>query len=490
MTDQVIEHPTYMEHIRHFFEDIDLEHMKTIGIDLSTYDQLKDNSTDVFFQTEPPGANMPPEADRKWSSEKSQSFMNWIRDGHPLGVPKRSSALKLDVNVSRIRKDVRDLSSDEILQLKAAFQGIINRPIDDPNSYYSIAGLHWYPLPFKCKHHESRYNPWHRAYLMVFEDALRSVPGCEDVTLPYWDILTEPPAYLYDHPLGAYTLPENIHNNYPAGYITQRYSATDIANNVQTEDISTTIGLAMSEPFWEDFVTFTGQGIEAAHDAGHGACGITISNPDAASFDPLFWFFHANWDRLWWIWQIQVHATTQWSFRSTIKGSTAFLEAPFNDLDPFSLNVGETIDLSGLDVSYEPYSEAEILDGEIRFGVPRFGSTSARISPNVSTGEMVSIRLKGIDRINIPGSFRAILEADGKEIGRRTFFQSTIPQDCENCRNQRKINLDFNVQLLRITNKSLNARIELVTPLTGIGKNIPLHACGNPSINVRHLLTN
>ncbi|MDQ2707547.1 MAG: tyrosinase family protein [Actinomycetota bacterium] len=39
------------------------------------------------------------------------------------------------------------------------------------------------------------------------------------------------------------------------------------------------------------------KGIWQAHDAGHPACGTTMSTPDAAAFDPIFWFFHANWDR-------------------------------------------------------------------------------------------------------------------------------------------------------------------------------------------------
>ncbi len=49
MADQIIENPTYMEHIRHFFDDVDLEHMSRVGIDLSAYESLKARSTDVYF---------------------------------------------------------------------------------------------------------------------------------------------------------------------------------------------------------------------------------------------------------------------------------------------------------------------------------------------------------------------------------------------------------------------------------------------------------
>lgn len=30
---------------------------------------------------------------------------------------------------------------------------------------------------------------WHRAYLVRFENALRSIPGCQDVAVPFWDEL-------------------------------------------------------------------------------------------------------------------------------------------------------------------------------------------------------------------------------------------------------------------------------------------------------------
>ena len=38
-----------------------------------------------------------------------------------------------------------------------------------------------------CNHGNVLFPTWHRAYLLRLEDALRSIPGCEDVTLPFWD---------------------------------------------------------------------------------------------------------------------------------------------------------------------------------------------------------------------------------------------------------------------------------------------------------------
>ena len=99
-----------------------------------------------------------------------------------------------------------------------------------------------------------------------------------------------------------------------------------------------------------------------------------------------------------------------------------------------------------------------------------------------------SIRLKGIDRLSIPGSFRAILRADGEEIGRRTFFQSTEPGDCSSCREKARINLDFLVDVDQVLGKALSTSIETITPDPEFGGMIPLTACGNPTLNVRLLM--
>ncbi len=478
MPDEIIPNPTYMEHIRHFFEEVDMEHMIRLGIDLSTHPSLMARSTDVFFQTRPPNAFMPPEPNRKWSVERSTTFQNWIANGHPFGKPIPQQPQP--GNVSRIRKDARDLSAAEIDKLSTAFQGLMDRAPDDPNSYFVIAGIHWFPRPTFCKHHEDRYNPWHRLYINRFEDALRTVPGCADVTMPYWDITAAPPDFLFQPPFASYTLPEEIHPDYPAGYTTKRFTAQEIAQNVMDFDIPAVIDLAMVQPTWTEFTSF----IESAHDSGHPACGETLATPNAASFDPLFWFFHSNWERLWWQWQQIMQATTLWTFRNTITGSTAFLDTPpFNELKPFPQTADKTIDLSKMDIGYASPPITPIVNP------PFAGSLAANRRMRASGSPRVSVRLKGVDRLAIPGTFVAVLKADGQPIARRAFFQSTEPLACENCRNHALVNLDFLVESEKIAGSALTFDIELLDredPRKG--QRMPLYACGNPTVNIRMLL--
>jgi len=486
MAESEIENPTYLGDIRQFFDPVDLKHMGQLGIDLSTYAALKERATSVYFQTKPPNASMPPEAARKWSVERSETFANWIRNGFPLGEP-TPTIPTTPLNVDRVRKDANALDQGEIDTLTRAFQGVMDRDPADPGGYFVLAGLHWFPAPNECLHHEDRYNPWHRVYVTRFEDALRSVPGCESVTLPYWDISERPPEFLFNPPFASYTLPADIHNMYPAGYATARFDRDKITQEVAADGIVDIIAHAMQQPMWGDFITFVGFGIEAAHDTGHGAIGPTMSTPDAAAFDPIFWFFHANWDRVWWQWQQIMGATTLTSFRSTILGSTDFLESPFNGLPPFETTADETVDLSAMGISYtQPAGQAP--DFVPTVSRARLGSLRAVEGIRVDEAPQASVRLKGIDRLSIPGSFRAILRADGELIGRRTFFQSTEPVDCANCRERAKIDLDFLVNVDELLGKSLSASIEVILPVPEFPATIPLAACGDPTLNVRLLV--
>jgi tyrosinase len=484
MPESVMENPTYLGDIRHYFEPVDLEHMARLGVDLSTYESLKSNATAVYFQTKPPDAAMPPDPERKWSEERSKTFANWIRNGFPLGDPTPEPTGPVE-GVERLRKNASELEAAEIQALAQAFQGIMDRAPDDLNGYFTLAGWHWLPVPGECPHHEDRFLPWHRVHLKKFEDALRSVPAVESVTLPYWDITDKPPTFLFDPPFDSYKLPKSIGPNYPAGFKTERFTRDEIAQKVIQEDIPGIIDHALVQPHWGDFVTYVHRGLEAAHDSGHGSTGPTMAQKDAAAFDPIFWLFHANLDRLWWQWQQAMSATTVTKFRSTIMGSSDFLDPPFNDLRPFTgTTVDQTIDLAAMGISYtQPAPPAPLL---VRRAL--VGSLRAAEKPRVHEAAQASVRLKGIDRLSIPGSFRAILRADGEVIGRRTFFQSTEPVLCAHCRERAKVDLDFVVDADQVLGKTLSTSIEPVAPDPEVGATVPLTAVGDPTLNVRLLL--
>jgi tyrosinase len=143
--------------------------------------------------------------------------------------------------------------------LVRAFLGIQALPPDNTKSFFYISGLHG--LPYRgpgetdpawwggyCWHGSVLFPTWHRIYLLYLEDALRSIPGCQDVTLPFWDQLvnletgTEPIPWIltspvfgldnrkFRNPLYSYTLQQalvekvdNQRYSKHKGYETVRY---------------------------------------------------------------------------------------------------------------------------------------------------------------------------------------------------------------------------------------------------------------------------
>jgi len=108
-------------------------------------------------------------------------------------------------NNQRIRRSLRELEdlhakgdTAPLEKLMLAWKGIKELPVTDPNSLFSIGGYHGEPFRDEgatdgnywggyCNHNNILFPTWHRVYLHKIENALRSIKGCEDVTLPYWD---------------------------------------------------------------------------------------------------------------------------------------------------------------------------------------------------------------------------------------------------------------------------------------------------------------
>jgi hypothetical protein len=162
--DPVVPSPTYMADIRFFFRPVDVDHMGTMGIDLGTYDGVKNNALVILAHTAPPDADMPPDQAGKWSAARSQTFRNWIRNGFPQGTatdpgqgaspgqgtsPGQGASPGQGTSPgappARVRKNVTNLSAQEIEALKAAFTGIMGRSPDDPASFFALGGEHGLP---------------------------------------------------------------------------------------------------------------------------------------------------------------------------------------------------------------------------------------------------------------------------------------------------------------------------------------------------------
>jgi hypothetical protein len=407
----------------------------------------------------------------------------------------------------RTRQEVTTLSDDQLATLKKAFQGMMARDPDQPDSYYVIAGVHGLPGgpgQSHCLHHEDRFNPWHRVYLKVFEDALRSVEGCEDVTMPYWDFTTPLPGVFSEPPFDQYALPANPglpttpqpdgSPTYP--YTTQRNDAAAITRQMQSRGVFDDVKWSLQTHQWGAYRVSGYQKFSIqAHDGAHLSTGPTMADQDVASYDPVFWFYHCNIDRLWLSWQTNAGATDLQGFMSTLPPPPPppapqtpywLTRDPFDTLPPYSappvsMKAQQTIAYGIAYDRLEPVpSDANVLQSQV-------GSLDARRRFSIKSSAPVSVRVKDIARLNIPGSFDVNLLADGEVIAKRAFFQPRIPTECPTCAGIPLVNIDFLLDQEQLVDKTLSVEIEVLGH-DEMGKTFPLAQAGDPTINARLLL--
>ena len=219
------------------------------------------------------------------------------------------------------RKDQAKLSENERQRFLCAFN-ILNQN-GNLGQFVEIHGQ-----PVHQMHHTLRFLPWHRIYLVKFEQALRSIHP--DVTIPYWD-WTQAAGQSIPAWLAAVTptvvTPSRTINVVRAPGISPDLAL--IAGNTPT---------AMGRT---DFNSFTGS-LEAIHDSVHVWVGGTMSAIPTAPADPIFWMHHANIDRLWAVWQKSPQGAGK---NPPLAGAAAVMD-PYPNTEP------DTRDTAGLGYTY------------------------------------------------------------------------------------------------------------------------------------------
>lgn len=180
-----------------------------------------------------------------------------------------------------------------------------------------------------CQSHSGQnsnyFMPWHRMFVIYFEDIVRKVSGRADFTLPYWDYTSSDLSKR-----GILPLHFRMASDARFGSL-YRADRTSLANTGQpihkyqsgdTMDIST----AMAAPNYSTYGDV--QGFCRAIDSGiHGRIHVlvgTSKNMGALSYsgqDPLFWVHHANIDRMWASWNLNGGvnpSTASWSGKTFV----------------------------------------------------------------------------------------------------------------------------------------------------------------------------
>lgn len=500
--------PTWHGEIKDYFTPYDIEMMRQVyGFDLSSYSFVVSHAPDIYQRISlPPDAKgrMPKAPSDPWTAGMIARFLQWMENGYPEGTPQPKQMLKARAAVTgRVRKSLTELTPDEVARLKTAFTGMMNLSNTDMNGYFQNAAIHGLPLAY-CQHHDPGFLPWHRVQLWAFENCMRLIAGCDDITLPYWDFSQPLPDWMYEAPFVSYTLPVDIgvaadpdNPDYKAGYKTTRNPAQQILDSFN-QNVMQYFANAQQEKWWDNFNGLLDNtpslDFIRGHDTGHNSTGYTMADQNISSFDPVFWFYHCNLDRMWWIWQANNEAQTLDGFMKTIQNKSSssymvFTNAAVGKMNPWAqtlkrddLTAAYTIDLAtNFDVSYD----SMVLD------LPQAQANKHR-SLNMArfftaNDQEVDVRVSGLDRTKIPGTFTVHLLKDGKILDSSVFFQPNEVQKCSNCMKTPVVHFDFRLPLADIQGGQLSIWVE-PNKKEMYGDTVPMKVLGDPRINVSLLV--
>jgi tyrosinase len=249
-----------------------------------------------------------------------------------------------------VRQDIWELETADpndawdpyTLAYAKAVREMMNRDPDDPTSWVYQSAMHGTysdedkPDWNNCQHASWFFLPWHRMYILAFEQIIRSIvtttdAGPDDWALPFWDWTKNrslPPAFRQPqmpdgspNPLftdrrnpspspginGGAQLPAAVTaTDYAFSF---RFFATGARQNPLGGGLDTGFGGGPSQPtqFGPAHGALEDQPHNIIHDLvggpAAGACqeGL-MSDPFCAASDPIFWLHHSNIDRLWVNW--------------------------------------------------------------------------------------------------------------------------------------------------------------------------------------------
>jgi tyrosinase len=161
---------------------------------------------------------------------------------------------------------------------------------------------------YECWHHARVGNdsfpydlflPWHRAYLLFFDNAARDQNP--SAILPWWDWTSDPshqdglPAAYKSGGSALETGPMPALNGQAERRTTRNEGDPgSLPTAPQVEDV---LNLT-------DFRDFSNQ-LQDIHDGIHGWVGGDMGSIATSAFDPVFWAHHAMIDRIWYLWQLR-----------------------------------------------------------------------------------------------------------------------------------------------------------------------------------------
>jgi len=196
---------------------------------------------------------------------------------------------------SVVRREFSSLAVGERERYATAVRRLKEKPEEDPESWKSLSDIH----ANHCPHGNWYFLPWHRAYLLKFEQACRHALGDPSYALPYWDWTKHPalPAEFWREPLihGRGIRPGDRLDPSAVG----RRKIDQILRYRDFVSFGSRPSTGLKKPGGSG--TFEVDTHNYVHGRVGGETG-DMGHVETSARDPIFWLHHANIDRIWADW--------------------------------------------------------------------------------------------------------------------------------------------------------------------------------------------
>jgi tyrosinase len=255
-------------------------------------------------------------------------------------------------NELRRRENVAGMDSSHpmLSSYAEAVQRMKDLPQSDPRNWERQAQIHF----DGCPHGNWYFLPWHRAYVLEFEEICQEMSGNPDFALPYWNWTQN---NSIPGPFWQGTLLDTTREIGPTASISVLFVRQRLIDALLREvDFELfasfkPVGQNNTDQNWQR-VPGGGALLERTpHDAVHVWIGGQSGNMRTlmSPRDPIFWLHHCNIDRLW----------AEWNAPPLGHGNTS--DAHWTDfrLSPFNKVVGDLQDITQLQYTYDTLAQPQ-----------------------------------------------------------------------------------------------------------------------------------
>jgi tyrosinase len=255
---------------------------------------------------------------------------------------------------------------------------------NDPNRL--LADLTWDTCESHFSDNDFNFLPWHRAFVLLFEEIARNACQDESFSLPYWDYTSNaalPEEFRKkDDPVFGVLFVDRRYRDVNAGTPIDQRSGVQMLDRMNLDSLKE--GSFLAGP---DGIP-PGMNNKLDGDL-HGFVHVNVGTPQNmgrvpnAAYDPIFWLHHCNIDRIWASWNDhgnQNPASDTW------KGQThVFADVSGNRRE---ITNGEVTDLTPLGYSYDKLLPKPAPAAIVVAAAPRSeGATAAMPDQTLATSD-------------------------------------------------------------------------------------------------------